>query len=114
MKNELQLLKRVETFTLEIYPKLINFPKAEKYVLCSDIRSKLFNLYGVISQANYVKSKRLYYLQEAEADLEALKFTIKLARDRKYVSIGQYREIDLKLTEIGKMLSGYIKSTLNK
>ena len=39
---------------------------------------------------------------------------IKLARDRKYVSIGKYREIDLKLTEIGKMLSGYIKSTLNK
>lgn len=114
MKNELELSKRVETFTLKIYPKLINFPKAEKYVLCSDIRQKLFNLHGVISQANYVKSKRLYYLQEAEANLETLKFMLKLSRDRKYISIGQYREIDLDLTEIGKMLTGYIKSTLNK
>lgn len=39
---------------------------------------------------------------------------MKLSKHRKYISKGFFEEIDLDLTEINKMLSGYIKSTVGK
>lgn len=112
--NNLQLLTKIEEFIYKIYPMLINFPKAEKYSLCSEIKENLYELHQLISRANYVKSKRLYYAQEAEGRLETLKFLVKLCRQRKYISLGAFKELDLDLTEISKMLTGYIKTTIGK
>lgn len=112
--NNLQLLTKIEEFIYKIYPMLINFPKAEKYSLCSEIKENLYELHQLISRANYVKSKRLYYSQEAEGRLETLKFLTKLCRQRKYISLGAFKKLDLDLTEISKMLTGYIKTTIGK
>ena len=114
MYTSLEISKRIEVFTLKIYGKLVNFPKAEKFALCSEIKENLYNLYQYTSRANYVKSKRLYYAQEAEAHLTTVRFLFKIAKERKYISLGFYKEIDLDLTEISKMLTGYIKSVISK
>lgn len=71
----------------------------------------MYNLLKCISLGNSVKSKRLQYLQEADGHLQVLKTLIKLSKQRKYISVGFYEETDLKLTEINKMLSAYIRST---
>ncbi len=63
-----------------------------------------------ISLANSVRSKRLTYLQEADGFLQVLKTLMKLSKQRKYISIGFFKEIDVELTEINKLLSGYIRS----
>lgn len=57
-----------------------------------------------------VKSKRLTYLQEADAHLQVLKILIKLSKQRRYIGEGFFKEIDLELTKINKLLSGYIRS----
>lgn len=112
--NNLQLLIKIEEFIYKIYPMLINFPKAEKYALCSEIKENLYELHQLVSRANFVKSKRLYYSQEAEGRLETIKFFVKLCRHRKYISLGAFKDLDLELTEISKMLTGYIKTTIGK
>lgn len=111
MEN-LELLKRIEEFAKTIYPMLKNFPKAEKFAMCSEVKINLYNLYQFTYRAKFVKSKRLCYLQESEGYLATLRFILKLARENKYISMGAYKEIDLSLTEISKMLSGYIKSSV--
>jgi four helix bundle protein len=63
-----------------------------------------------ISLGNSVKSKRLVYLQEADGHLQVLKVLMKLSKERKYISNNFYKIIDAELTEINKLLSGYIKS----
>jgi hypothetical protein len=63
---------------------------------------------------NSVKSKRLTYLQEADGHLQVLKTLFKLSKHRRYISVNYYEEIDLALTEINKLLSAYIKSTVTK
>jgi len=50
------------------------------------------------------------YLQEADGYLQILKVLMKLSKHRRYISEGFFKEIDLQLTEINKLLSGYIKS----
>jgi hypothetical protein len=40
-----------------------------------------------------------------------LKVLIKLSKKRKYISEGFFREVDLELTTINKMLSAYIRAS---
>lgn len=109
--RSLIVYKKSEELLYKIYPRLIKFPKSEKFALCQSIKENFFDLLKNISLGNSVKSKRKTYLQEADGHLQTLKVLFKLAKQRKYISTGFFREVDLTLTEINKLLSGYIKST---
>jgi four helix bundle protein len=112
MYKDLLIQKKTEQLLYQIYPRLINFPKSEKHSLCLHIKESFFNILKNIALGNAVKSKRKTYLQEADAHLQTLKILIKLANHQKYISKNFFKLIDVKLTEINKMLSGYIKSTV--
>ena len=110
MARELVLYKKTEDLLYKVYPKLKNYPKSEKFSLCQNIKNSFYELLKFISLGNSVKSKRKTYLQEADGHLQVLKVLIKLSKQRKYISTGFFKEVDLALTEINKMLSGYIRS----
>lgn len=113
ISNEnLIVYKKVEELFNQIYPRLINYPKSEKFSLCKDIKDSFYGLMMNISLGNNVKSKRKEYLQTADGHLQVLKSQMKLSRNRKYISKGFFKDIDTKLTEINKMLSAYIKSSV--
>lgn len=107
---DLKIYIRTEELLNRMYPRLKNFPKGEKFALSQDIRLTFFAMLGAIRQADSVRSKRVEYAQKAEGHLGLLKTEIKLANNQRYISNGFYKVIDLELTEIGKMLSGYIRS----
>jgi len=108
--ESLKVYRRTEELLYMIYPKLINYPKSEKFSLCQNIKENFFNLLKCISLANSVKSKRLTYLQEADGYLQVLKVLIKLSKQRKYISDGFFKIVDLEFSMINKLLSGYIRS----
>ena len=107
----LEVYRHTEELLYKVYPALVNFPKSEKFSLCESIKNNFFQILTHISLGNSVKSKRRTYLQEADGYLQTLKVLMKLSRQRKYISKGFYREIDLELTTINKMLSAYIKAS---
>lgn len=111
MLDYLIVYKKSEELLYKVYPRLMNYPKSERYALCSEIKQCFFGLLRNISLGTSVKSKRITYLQEADGYLQTLKVLMKLSRKRKYISVGFYKEIDLKLTEINKLLSGYIRAS---
>lgn len=102
--------KKSEALLNRIYPALVNFPKAEKFALCQEIKQNFYDMIKFIEMANSVKSKRKGYAQEADGHLQTIKVLMRLSRNRRYISVGFYREIDVNLTEINKMLSGFIRS----
>lgn len=108
---ELEVYRHTEELLYKIYPVLMNFPKAEKFSLCQEIKNNFFQLLTHISLGNSVKSKRKTYLQEADGYLQTLKVLVKLSKKRKYISEGFFREVDLELTTINKMLSAYIRAS---
>lgn len=109
--NDLKVYRRTEELLYKIYPRLVKFPKSEKFALSQSIKSNFYELLKNISLGNSVKSKRKSYLQEADGYLQTLKVLFKLAKKRHYLSEGFFREIDFELTEINKMLAGFIRST---
>lgn len=109
--QELKILKKTEDLLNRIYPALVNFPKSEKHAMCAEIKKSFIGTITHISLGAKVKSKRKTYLQEADAYLQTTKILIKLSLERRYISRGFFEHIDESLTEIERMLSGYIKST---
>ncbi len=112
--TDLIVYKKAEELLYKIYPRLVNFPKSEKFSLCQSIKNNFFDLLKYIAMGNSVKSKRTVYLQEADGHLQVLKVLLKLARQRKYISLSFFEDIDLRLTEINKLLSAYIKSSVKR
>ena len=109
--KSLEVYRKSENLLYKVYPKLTNYPKSEKFSLCQSIKDSFFELLKNISLANSVKSKRKTYLQEADGHLQLLKILMKLSKQRRYISSGFFKEVDVALTEINKMLSGYIRSS---
>lgn len=109
--TDLKVYRKTEELLYKVYPRLVNYPKSEKFSLCERIKNAFFDLLSNISLGNSVKSKRKTYLQIADGHLQLIKVLMKLSKQRKYVSVAFFKEVDLVLTEINKMLSAYIRSS---
>lgn len=109
--NGLLVSIKSERFLMRIYPPLMNFPKSEKFALCSEIKYHCYKLISNIEMANSVPSKRTTYAQEADGHLQIIKILMKVSKEQHYISKGMFREFDEDLTEINKLLSGFIRSS---
>lgn len=109
---QLIVYKKTEELLYNVYPRLANYPKSEKFSLCQDIKHNFYDLLKFISLGNSVKSKRTVYLQQADGHLQTLKTLFKLSKQRKYISVGYFEEVDLRLSEINRLLSAYIRSSV--
>jgi hypothetical protein len=108
--EDLEVYKRAEQLLFRVYKPIKNYPKYEKHRL-SQITVILFIMcLAFMHLGNNVKSKRRVYLQTADAFLQMLKVCFRLARYEKYLGKEFHRQISLELTEIGKMLGGWIRS----
>lgn len=63
-----------------------------------------------IMLASKVKSKRKQFQDEADGWLQVCKILIKLSYKQEYINNNFFHDIDLRLSAIGRMLSGWIKS----
>ena len=103
--------EKVENILLEIYPTLKNYTNAEKYRLCERIVNSFLDLLSFLARANKVKSKRKYYLNEADGVLQHCKTLNSIAYKRREINKGFYKNIDSKLSEIGRMIGAWIKKS---
>lgn len=101
MSNKILVVhKKVEEILYRIYPTLKNFPKAEKFALCQQIKDSLTYALRSLLLAHSVRSKKITHLQQAQAYLYDFSVLLKLSRQEKYISISFYEIIDLNLSII--------------
>jgi four helix bundle protein len=95
-----------------LYFVFANLPKSERYTMGASLRASLFACGASISRANRIKSvsSRIAEIKDADRALMELKIMLRLAYRMKFVSTKKYEVSAAKLTEIGKMLGGWIKS----
>ena len=110
----LLVFSKAEALFYRIYPSLINYPRGEKYSTVAAIKDNFIGFLTRINQANSVKSKRIVYLQEADACLQTLKMLFRLSVNKKFIKQTFYEDISESLTEVNKLLVGYFKSSSNK
>lgn len=107
----LALEKKTEKlFNDTVYPLLKNFPKAEKYCLCQEVKQAFYRILRNVMMYSSIKESRLQYLKLVDADLKLLLVLFGVAREQKYITEKKVYELQTKLSELGRMTGGLMKS----
>ena len=109
MEEELKILRKTYDMMAYAYPALSQFPKSEKFALCTDIKRCMDLILERIIEANKKYYKKTT-LQELDVEIEKLRHYIRLSKDLRFISIKKYDVWSGMVDEIGRMLGGWIKS----
>lgn len=107
---ELKILQKIYDMMLYVYQALAQFPRSERHTLVAEIKKNMLEMVRLTTRANKER-KKLEWLRQLDAELEALRTLIRLSVDLGYLSLRKYKIVSGLLAEIGKMLGGWIKAT---
>ena len=85
-------------------------PKNQRYVFGKYFEDKLLNILENLLRAYYQKDK-IAILQQANIDLDVVRYFLRLSIDLKLLTVKQYEFAINALLEIGRQLGGWIKAT---
>ncbi|MDI1471943.1 diversity-generating retroelement protein Avd [Thermodesulfovibrio sp. 1176] len=108
MEN-LKLYQKLYDFAMYIFPIIDKFPRYEKFALCSQIKNCVFDAAKLVIKANKIYNKKPI-MYEIDIKIEELKFLLRFAHERRYMSHKSYSHSSERLIEIGRILGGWIKS----
>lgn len=96
------------------YEYLLTFPKKDRYTLGQKCEIRLLNLLeSIIVSGNLSKQEKFPFLKQASLNLDILKILFRLGKDLKVIDNKKYLVLETHLQEIGRMLGGWIKTTVN-
>jgi hypothetical protein len=113
MSDELPILNRV----YDVYKTLdsVNekLPKHKRYSLGASTEQSVLGLLEQLLMAKHApKSHKAGFLLRAQAQLESLRFKLRLYLELRLVSATRIMQLQAVLEEIGRMLGGWLKSAL--
>lgn len=110
--KDLIVWQKAHLLTIEVYKAVKTFPQDEKFGLVSDMRRAARSVPTNIVEGFYRNGFRdaLHFFNISEASLEELKYHLLLSVDLFYLDSVQFRNLENKTKEVGKVLNGWIKS----
>jgi four helix bundle protein len=95
-----------------VYGVTDSFPQNEMYGLMSQLRRAAVSIPSNIAegQAHYTNREFVRFLRLARGSLAEIETQLLIAQDRKYVSKARVDELLKQTDELGRVLSGLIKS----
>ncbi len=114
--KDLLVWEKSHRCALDIYKATKNFPKEELFSLTNQMRRSAVSIGSNIAEGfgrNSAKDKGQFYAIAKGSAFE-LESQLYIAKDLGYISEGEARELEEKLTEVGRMLSGLIKSASDR
>jgi len=103
------IFAKTSNFLMWMMQHTDNFPKSERFRLAKRIEDSAFDFYEELVRAVKARDKRICLLQ-ADLELDKLRLYLRLAHQRKLTSHPQYLYSAEALTEIGKLLGGWLKT----
>jgi len=108
----LKVWQKAHRLTLDIYKATKTFPKDEMYGLISQMRRSSASIAANIAEGcgknGDVELAR--YLQIAMGSASELEYHILLSHDLNFLGLLDYEQIEKKVSEVKKMLTGFIKT----
>lgn len=87
-----------------------HFPKKSRYTLGAKIDAFFLDTLDLLFVASYLnRQEKLPYLRRASGKLDLLKFFLQIAWELKSLDNKKYIALSEPLTEIGRMLGGWMK-----
>ena len=112
MGQEMPIFTKSFDFLSWLLPMTNHFPKIHRQTFTHRLLNAAFDLREHLEAANHVMgSKRLALLKLADQDLDRVRLYLRLAAKWNWLTPGQYQHAAVMVTEIGKLLGGWIKTT---
>lgn len=114
--QELEIYQRQVDTVRYAYNILKKYPNHEKYSIVLEIRQTLFAILEMIITTNktYNNKERLRLMNLIDAKLDYQRILVRISHENKYINNNNYLEWERKISEIGRLLGGWIKSTCQK
>lgn len=105
----LKLYQKLIDFSDWLFPAVDQFPRHEKFALCTQIKNCV---YGMVRETiRFQKSKdKLRRLFDIDIELDMLRFLIRHAHQRRYLSNRRYQYAAALVAEIGKIVGGLFRA----
>ena len=111
MLDQLTLYQKHYDLILYAFPVILKYPRGMRFTLGQQTLNCLLEIARMIAVANKQHERRKT-LFEIDLELEELRLLIRLAKDLKLLPMKQYGLLSGRVTEIGRLLGGWMKSTL--
>lgn len=109
MSDQLALRQKLQDFADYLFPVVDRFPKSEKFALSTQIKNTVYGLLRLTVRMHKSRD-RLRWLFEIDVELEYLRFLVRHAHSRRFLSSRRLQVVALKVSEIGRILGGLIKA----
>lgn len=110
-RNELILIPKYEKYMQYMIEVILKMPRTEKFNIGNEFKTIMYKSLENILYINKIDiSKRLYYLNIIDAQLNTQRVMIRIMQKNKWINDKKYKVSMELLYEIGKILGGLIKT----
>lgn len=110
-KNELILIPKYERYMQYMLEIIMKMPRTEKFNIGNEFKTVMYKVLENILYINKIHiSKRLYYLNLIDAQLNVQRIMIRIMEKNRWIDTKKYKVSMELLYEIGKILGGLIKA----
>lgn len=95
-----------------LIPATIKFPRQQRFVMAAALQREAIRFQELLIEAAHQRNPR-ERLGAADAELDKLRTHIRMSLDLQLLQPGQYEHAARLLTEIGRLLGGWLKSAAN-
>ena len=109
-KEELTLIPKYEKYMQYMIDAIIKMPRTEKFNIGNEFKNVMYKMLENIMYINKVgMSKRLYYLNLIDAELNTQRIMLRIMQKNKWIDDKKFKVSMELLYEIGKITGGLIK-----
>ena len=109
-KNELILIPKYEKYMEYMLQVILKLPRTEKFNIGNEFKNIMYKMLENILYLNKIEiSKRLYYLNLIDAELNTQRTMIRIMFKSRWIDEKKYKVSMELLYEIGKIVGGLIK-----
>ena len=110
-KQELILIPKYEKYMEYMLQVIMKLPRVEKFNIGNEFKLVMYKMLENILYISKIEiSKRLYYLNLIDAELNTQRIMIRIMTKNKWIDEKKYKVSMEMLYEIGKILGGLIKA----
>jgi len=103
------IFARTYDFVAWLIPLTIKFPRSQRFVMASALQREAIRFQELLIEASHQKGKK-DLLFSADAELDKVRTHLRMSLEMGLIQGGQYEHSARLLTEIGKLLGGWMKT----
>ena len=112
-REPMHIFTRTYDLITWLIPATLRFPRAQRFVVTQRLQDAALSFQERLIEANRRSGRvRLERLRAADAELDKVRLYLRLAVRWQWISERQYAHVSSMVQEVGKLLGGWIRQTV--